>query len=310
MTGPSQAPFVLPLPLDRVTALALDDGAHIEVHGRVATTVDGRTFDAADLFDFAAGGLRVVDHDGARFAYSLEATGRTADGCAAAGAPAPCLVPRLAALAHERLRTVKELTGTLSGGIELEALPAESALPAIVGKLAAGGLGFACAVVVAWVAFALPRRLARTALGRVRIAARQALRATKGDETLARVRKQIRILVVRAHEIDSARRACAKKVRRIDRTALARRLQACSRSSVPEAAAAVASLTAEQAEAVRLEGDHASSVMDLERIESALRVVVLRAGERRGLATTSDPVDALVAELDLRDQAIAEADLP
>ncbi len=310
MAPGASAPFLLPLPLDRVTALALDDGARVEVHGRVGTTVDGAIFDAMGLFDFAAGGLRVVGHDATQFGYTLEATGETAEGCVAAGAPSPCFVPRLMALAHERLRTGEDLAATLSGGIELEASPARDGLSATVGKLTTAGLCIAGALMIAWIAIVWPKRLARTALGRVRIAARRALRATRGDATLDRARTQIRVLVDRAVELDTVRRACARKMCRIDRGALSRRLDACARSGVEGAAGALACLTAEEAVAARLERDHASSVIELERIESALRVVALRADGRRDHSPRSDPVDALVAELDLRDQALVEADAP
>ena len=247
MSGASSGPFLLPLPLDRVTALALDDGARVEVHGQVGTVVDGHRFDAMGLFDFGAGGLRVVGHDAARSAYRLEATGETAIGCSAAGVPTPCLLPRLAEIAHERLMTARELAATLSGGIELEA----GGPPATASKLAIAGLCIAGALMITWCAVAWSRRLARTALGRVRAAARHALRATEGDVTLEPVRKEIRVLVDRAVGLDS---------------------------------------------------------VELERIESVLRVVTLRAETRRGLSTLSDPVEALVAELDLRDQAMAEVD--
>ncbi len=170
------------------------------------------------------------------------------------------------------------------------------------------GSWVAVALMVLWATVSLTRRMARSALGRVRIAARQALRATAGDATLERVRESIRALVARAVEHDRVRRACLRRMRRIDRTALDDRVDACARSSVPEAAGALACLTSERAEAVRLESDCAASVMELERIESALRVVALRARVRHGQPATSDPVEALVAELDLRDQAFAEVD--
>ncbi len=73
---------------------------------------------------------------------------------------------------------------------------------------------------------------------------------------------------------------------------------------------------------LELESDHGAALVELERIESVLRTATLRARAlpsvrrdakvhpRRGERgeTVADPVDALVAELDLRDQAIAEAD--
>src|SRR5579871_1284963 len=132
-----------PLPLDRVTALALDPGASVVVHGLVTTSVDGSAFDAAmqwdglspgasragGLFDLEAGGLRVAVQHPETHEYVLASTGTAGAACAAAGAPSPCLVPRLAALAHERLRTQAELAGTLSGGVELEGVVAAPPAP-------------------------------------------------------------------------------------------------------------------------------------------------------------------------------------
>jgi hypothetical protein len=98
----------------------------------------------------------------------------------------------------------------------------------------------------------------------------------------------------------------------MDRTALERRREACARSSSPEAGEALTWLTAECAEAARLESDLASSVVGLERIESALRVVALRTREHRGTRARiakNDPVDALALELELREEARAEVGL-
>ena len=315
----SPAPFTMMLPLDRVTAVSIEPGAHVELHGRVMTSMDGSSFDAASLFDFAAGGLRVVDTDPAHFAYVVAPTGQYAPACASAGGLS-CLVPRLAVLAHERLHTAAELASTLSGGVELQSRPQPSAAPAVLAALAVGVALLCAALGLAWVAVALSRRAARTAMGRVRIAARRALRAARGDATLESARTQIRALVERARHLDAQRRACARKLARIDLGALERRLAACERATVPAAAAARACLSAERAATVQLESDHRSAVVELERIESILRTAALRIGSaasgsvygaharlRRGQLALADPVDALVAELDLRDESIAEA---
>ncbi len=195
-------------------------------------------------------------------------------------------------------------------------------------------LAASAALGLAWTAVAVSRRAARTALGRIRIASRQALRATKGDATLVTARAQIRALVTRARQLDVQRRASARRLARIDRGALARRADACARSNVPIAATALASFAAESAAAEQLASDHGAAVLELERIESALRTVAMRvAGAGRPLVHVSvrslaslehaertrvalgpgahalaDPVDALAGELDLREQAIAEAD--
>ena len=307
----SPAPFTMKLPLDRVTALSMEPGAVVGLSGQVTASLDGSSLDAASLFDFAAGGLRVVDADPAHFAYVLAPTGQYAPACASVGG-LPCLVPRLAVLAHERLHTAGELASTLSGSIELESHPRPSAAPAILGAFALAAAFVGVALAVAWAAVALSRRAARTAMGRIRIAARRALHATRGDATLDDARTQIGALVVRARHLDAQRR---------DRGALERRADACARSTVPVAPAALASFSAEHAAAVQLESDHRSVIVELERIESVLRTAAIRVGGAasgaqygprarlgQGSRALVDPVDALVTELDLRDEAFAEAD--
>lgn len=313
------------LPLDRVTALAMEPNTIVGLSGQVTASVDGSSFDAATLFDFAAGGLRVVDTDSAHHAYVVAPTGQYAPACAAVGG-VPCLVPRLEILAHQRLHTASELASTLSGSIELESHPGPSATSAILDAIAVVTLCLVAIASLAGLAVGLSRRAARTALGRIRVAARQALRATRDDATFEGVRIQIRALVDRARQLDALRRACARRLARIDRAALDRRADACLRAAVaghvPVAAAALASFSAERAAAVQLESDHGSAVVELERIESVLRTTALRVGGRRGGPGArglcrvvprcdevfADPVDALVGELDLRDESIAEAD--
>jgi hypothetical protein len=311
------APFTMALPLDRVTAIAIEPGTRFEIHGRVVASVDGSSFDGAELFDFRSGGLQLVDTIADRVSYVLEATGQDAPACAALGAPSPCLIPRLATLAHERLRTETEFASTLSGSITLEARSPAAVPPAGAShgaaSVAARGLAGACLVAVfVWVALALARRAGQTAMGRVRLAARRALRATRGDATLEPVRQRIRALVDRARVVDAVRRASTRTLSRVDRAALDRRAHALALAPAPQAAAS-AGIEAERAEVARLDGERASAVVEFERIESALRVVALRARTRvaafgePGAASAPDAVDTLIGELDLRDQAIAEA---
>lgn len=315
------------LPLDRVSGLALDPGATVVVRGLVTTSIDGSAFDAltqtdglaapavrADgLFDLAAGGLRLVVQHPERHEYQLASTGTVGPGCAAAGIDSPCLVPRLAVLAHARLRTASELAGTLTGGLELEgaiAAPPPPMAPETVSALSIAAV-LAALATVAWLTFVVMRRRARTALGRVRIAAREAIRATRRDPTLERVRVQVRAMLERAAQLEAARRACIAKLSRIDRSSIERRREAAARSTSPDAAEALTWLTEEQAEAHRLECDLSSSVLGLERIESALRVVTLRARQHRGTRARverGDPVDAAALELALRDEAMVEAE--
>jgi hypothetical protein len=280
------APFTMHVPLDRVTGLAIESGVQFVLRGTVSVALDGASFDAAALFDFAAGGLRVVDSDAAHGAYVLAANGGTAAACTAAGSPSPCLVPRLAELAHARLRTASELASTLSGSIVLESQASGAGEGEGFG--AVGGLAMVLALIgLAWAAIVGVRRFARSSMRRVRVAARRALRATRGDETLDPVRPKIVLLVARAQDLDRIRRDCGRKLRRADRAAL----------------------SAERAEVGRLESERAAAGLEIERIVSALRLVALRAGTSGSAALPPgvDPVDALVAELDFREQALLEA---
>jgi hypothetical protein len=310
--------------LDRTTPLPVDRGANVVLHGIVRTSVDGSAFDALlqwdglapgtprpdGLFDLAAGGLTIVEQHRERHEYVIASTGTPGPACVAAGLPSPCLAPRLAELGHQRLRTGGEFARTLSGAIEMEVAPAPFVSLATVREAQDVALLVGLVAFVAALAHAA-RRLARSPMGRVRAASREAMRATRGDATLERVRAQVRALLARASQLDVARRSCARKLRSIDGAALARRTEACARSPSPDAAEAVEWLTAERAEATRLEGDLASSIAGIERIESALRVVALRVRAHRGVrarAGRADPVNAVATELELREQGLAEAD--
>ncbi len=316
-----------PLALDRITALQLDAGAQIVVHGAVSTSVDGSVFDAAmqadglspgamragGLFDLAAGGLRIVQQSVDRHEYTLASTGTPGPACAALGIGSPCLVPRLAVLAHERLKTSAELANTLSGAVQLEGViapPVPPVSPQTASALSAGAVVAALAI-FAWAALVIRRRRAQSALGRVRAAAREAIEATRRDPTLERVRAQVLAMLTRAEQLDQARSACVARLARIDRANLERRRQAMARSSSPEAGEALAWLTAECAEAERLQSDLSSSLVGLERIESAMRVVSLRVREGRGTRARvahADPVDAAALELVLREEALIEVE--
>jgi hypothetical protein len=262
------------------------------------------------VFDPEAGGLRVVEQDLTTHVYRLAPTGARGAACEAAGVPSPCLAPRLATLAHDRLLTTEAFAATLSGRLEAELLPAPLVSPdtaSAFGWLAAGAglLGAA--------ALARARRRARraSAFGQVRAAAAEARRALRGDPTLARARDQIDALVARANDLETARRACVARLRKLEPARLAGRREAWSRSTAPDAAVALAALDAEAAEADQVVADLAGAVAGLEHISSSLRALVLRTRAERGtraLARGRDPVAALRGELDLREDATGEAE--
>jgi hypothetical protein len=311
-------------PLGRITPLAGD----VVLRGELRSSLDGSTFDAVTqrdqyphlagqpaprlggLFDPGAGGLRVVEQDPATHVYRLAPTGAPGRACLEAGVASPCLVPRLAELAHERLVTAEAFRATLGGQIEADALapPVVSTGTEIaIGWLAAGaGLLGAAAVV------RRARRVRRASpIGQVRAAAAEARRALRGDATLARAREQIEPLLARAEELDRARRACASRLARLEPAQLASRRAAWAGSTAPDAAVALAALDAEAAAADQVAVDLSSAVAGIERIASSLRALILHARAERGtraVVAGRDPVEAMRGELALRDDATREVD--
>jgi hypothetical protein len=322
----------VPVPLDRVSALAFDTPGNVRVEGLVSTSIDGSTFDpaftwdglvpgashaavAGGLFDAAAGGLRLVEQHVDRHVYVYAPTGELGPGCVLAGVSSPCLVPRLASLAHDRLRTQTELEASLAGSIQVDEAGLIAPEPVrdgggvlVIGVFFAGLLALGLAI-ARWLL-----RRAATPLGRVRAAARGALRELRGDGDVSRapLRAHVRAMVARAVELDAAHRACTHRLRSIDRVSLERR-RATVASAPPARAPAetICWLDQESQETSRLEDDAAAAVLGIQRIESALRVVALRLREHRGVpvrAPRFDPVDAAASELGTRDDAIAETD--
>jgi hypothetical protein len=304
----------------------------VVIRGTVRTTIDGSTFDAvtqkdmypqigADpaprmggLFDLEAGGLRVVEQNGST--YRVAPTGSVGPSCRAAGLASPCLVPRIKELAHERLVTESELSASLLGDIAVEpqVLPPPPPPPVVepqTAKILGGVLAFLAAIAAAAIALAVRRARRVTRIGQVYVAAAEARRATRGDVTLKAAREHIDALVARAETLEKARIAAARRLAKIDRKKLDAKRDAWARSPDPDAAQALAALTAECQEAERLASDLTSSLAGLERIASSLRTVALRAREHRGTRAriaTHDPVDAMTSELDLRDDAMAEVE--
>ncbi len=126
-----------PLSLHRPAIhVAVDPGAEIVVEGSLysrhdGSVIDGATttwssaapgggsVDATGLFDFTAGGLRLVSRDPTTHLARVVATGKDAPGCAQHGVAAPCLLLRSSSLAHARLLTVSEWAQSLEGSLTL-----------------------------------------------------------------------------------------------------------------------------------------------------------------------------------------------
>jgi hypothetical protein len=300
------------------------------IRGALRSSLDGSVFDAVSqrggypgqpaadeearpggLFDLEAGGLRVAEQDPEAHLYRLVATGRPGAACLAAGLPSPCLVPRLRALAHERLVTTDELGGSLGGTLELESLP-PPLLSAAQARTLAGVATLVAGLAAVGLAFAIRRRRLASGIGQVEAAAAEARRSLRGDASLAPLQTSVELLLGRAAELERARATCARRLARIDRPALEqRRALWASRAAHPDSAHALAMLEAEAEEANQLEADLAASAAGLERIASSLRALALHTRRHRGTrarAASDDPVDAMLGELELRDRAAAEAE--
>jgi hypothetical protein len=315
-------------PLDRVTSL---DGGEVVIRGELRSALDGSTFDAVTendrypslgqeratrlggLFDLRGGGLRVIEQDPGEHVYRLGPATSGGMSCLAAGVPPPCLVPRLDELAHERLVTADELRATLAG--RLEALVSPPPAPPLVSAEERSAISWIAAVAGLLGAGALVRAVRRarrrSAIGQVHAAAGEARRALRGEPTLAAVRERVAALVARAAELERARRACARRLGKLDRARLEARHAAWMQSVSPDAPAALEALAAERAEADQLGADLAATVAGLERIASSLRALALRCRAERGaravVAGGADPVEAMLGELAVREAADEEA---
>jgi hypothetical protein len=117
-----------PLHLTEIQPLDLDASTIVVVSGVLRSSHDGSLIDATTtrpgddgpaqsggFLDVEAGGLRVVGRDLDRHSFRLAATGTPGALCVAAQVPSPCLVPRLGALAQERLLSAREFVRTLTG---------------------------------------------------------------------------------------------------------------------------------------------------------------------------------------------------
>ena len=126
--------------------------------------------------------------------------------------------------------------------------------------------------------------------------------------TLAAQHAAVGDLVERALQLEAQGRECGERLRRIDRDGIARRIEEQTHSGATDDA--LVWLTRERDEAERLEREVAATRTGLERIESALRVVALRARDAPpdGTIDPSAPLDALADEIDLRASCLAEAE--
>jgi hypothetical protein len=314
--------------LEHVFPVDLPPGGELVVRGAVRTSFDGAVFDAATrtdtladgslstraggLFDLEAGGLRVASLVPSAHEVHLVATGADAPACAALGLKGACLVPRSNALAHERLMTRAEFLASLSGSLQADAL---APTPPSLARAYAADIGILLAIgVLAMFAAIFVRALRNrrsSAFGQVEAAARAADAAIGNDVDVLPLREQIAPLLARARDLEQARRMCERKLARVDRRKLEQRRLRWTASTDPAAAETLAWINREIVEATRLEQDLRTTHAGLARIESALRVLACNARSRREVEPSTaeaDPVRIAQRELDLREEAVREAE--
>ncbi len=312
--------------LSELAPIALPDltpGEELVLKGTLRTSFDGTVFDAitrtdvrpdgpltrrGGMFDPETSGFRVVSHDAVKHEVRLVATGTSGEACAAAGMPAPCLVPRLADAAHERLLTTAEFKATLVGQLsaDLPEGPPPALPPTRVAGAATGLAGLFLALFAA-VALLLAHR--DTPMAAVRRAATRARAEIKGDRAFATLRAKIDALLQHAEKLESARTTTEARLARLDLPKLEAKARALASAGAAEDVRGWAEKELEEAR--KLQKDHEKAVFGLQRVVSALGVVALASREERGVRVDDAVKDALAEvedELAIREQALAEAE--
>ena len=312
--------------LSELTALSLPDvtpGEEIVLKGTLRTSFDGTVYDAitrtdlrpdgpvtrrGGLFDPESSGFHVTSHDAAKHEVHLVATGASGQACAAAGMAAPCLIPRIAEAAHERLLTESEFKATLVGHLtaDLPEAPPPAVAPARVAGSATSLVGFFLALLALVGLFVAKRQEPMSAVKR---AASRALSEIKGDRAFATLRAKIDALLLHAEKLDAARRTTEGRLAKLDLPKLEEKVRVLVNAG---AAADVRGWAEKELEEGRnLQRDHEKAVFGLGRVVSALGVVALASREERGVRVDDSVKDALAEvedELAMREQALAEAE--
>lgn len=300
----------------RPLALSLRPGDAVVVEGLVATQHDGVAWDAVShleggvfvpggLYRLDGVGLRVAQHDAATHRTRLVATGDGAPTCALAGLSAPCLVPRLPELAHERLLTTEAFVTTLRGTLAVTELRVPPPPPSWHRYARVTGAALALGVPALVLALLGLARRRRSPLGQVFAAAAEARRVVADDPTMARVGAEIDDLVRRAERLEQAHAGHLRRRARFDRAAVERKLAALGPETEANAETRLW-LRDELAEIDRLDADVGAAAAGLEQIAASLRVIALSGRAARG--QRPERLTHVRDELALRDRARAEVE--
>lgn len=295
----AEATWTRTAPLDQAIHLSMTPGEEVVLDGVVHSSFDGTTYDAVGWFEMSGTGLRPGLSRAGVAGRVLQATAEDAPKCRAIGLASPCLVPQTRELAHGRLLTEREFLQTAVGSFQVSgsrtSAPKHLLTPGEKHGLSFGALAIVGAA-VASAGLASRRKKRASPLGQVLIAAHEAQKRTRGDVTLAALRRQIDSLVARARDLDRIHRACADRQKWLDRVSGARTENVSSWAAT------------ERAEAERIETDRRGALAELCQIASALRVVALstHSGEIRG--ANEHALATVAAELSLREDAMREVE--
>jgi len=304
------------IPLDRIASVPLAADEQLRIDGAVRSSFDGSTWNAArsgaagadvgtGWLDFAAGGLRVVGEDAKTQAVEVVPNG-TGSACVAAGVASPCLVPRVDAIAHDRLLSRSELLGTVSGTFSVSAVPKPTVIPPLMPRLMRAAAGVA-SILALYAGLRAWRASASSAIGRVRRLARRARAVVSSDPTMAPLASRIDAMCERAERLAATRDKCVARLGKIDLRGLERRRAVYALDVGSDAKAVLSWIDAERREADMLAHDIKACDAALEQIASAIAVIEHRShGERRVAA--GDLLDEVGSELRARDAAIAEVE--
>lgn len=306
--------------VDDANIAGLPIGARVHMVGSLTSRFDGTRFDAASrtdlmpdgsthtrlpgFFDLEAGGLEVAEHNVEQHDVILRVRNAASPACAAIGRAAPCLVPRIADLARERLLTESEFRSTLTGAMRLaDVSTIETRAPllswsAFMGSAALLGLA-------GTIAIRAQRGSVESATRRL---ARLARERTKSDPTLASVHASVTDLVTQADGLERAGKTARDVLAAIDgkNEALLRERAADASAHQDLRAAATRELT----EIDRLRADVRAADAGVERVHAALRTIALAARTDRGVrvATQGDAAADAFEALTIRDEAASEVE--
>jgi len=221
---------------------------------------------------------------------------------AAIGRSAPCLVPRIADLARERLLTEAEFRSTLSGNLHVTDVstiePRAPVLSWTAFMSSAALLGVAGLVVM--------RAHRGSVESTTRKLARLARERTKSDPTLATVHASVNDLVTQADDLERAGKNAREHLAAIDGKSEAILRERAADASTHQDLRAAA--TRELTEIDRLRADVRAADAGVERVHAALRTIALAARTDRGVqvATRRDAAQGAFEALAIRDEAAEE----